>query len=267
MDWRWVALGYISYLAVVSMTQRRFTRARQPVLITAVAAWLTQAIAVLLERTGLSLATPLEILLPALVLLIGYWLSGLFFVRPDVRIEGWLQSVDRAVLRRSGALGWYRRAPRVVSDYVELSYLLVYLAVPAGAIVLAIAGHGDHIGRFWTIVLLAEFACYGMLPWIQTRPPRSLENDADASFVALPLRRLNLALVNRASIQVNTVPSGHAAGAVATALAVGSTMPAAGVVFLLAATSIALATVLGRYHYVIDTVLGVLVAVAVWTVM
>jgi membrane-associated phospholipid phosphatase len=80
------------------------------------------------------------------------------------------------------------------------------------------------------------------------------------------IRRVNLGLVNRASIQVNTVPSGHAAGALATALAVGSIMPLAGVVFLIAALSISIATVLGRYHYVVDTVLGLLVALAAWTV-
>jgi membrane-associated phospholipid phosphatase len=66
---------------------------------------------------------------------------------------------------------------------------------------------------------------------------------------------------------VNTLPSGHAAGALATALAVGSVVPLAGVVFLLLAASIALATVLGRYHYVVDTVLGVLVAAAAWSLM
>jgi membrane-associated phospholipid phosphatase len=73
--------------------------------------------------------------------------------------------------------------------------------------------------------------------------------------------------VNRASIQVNTLPSGHAAGALATALAVGTIMPFAGIVFLLAALLISIATVVGRYHYVVDTVLGVLVALAAWTVL
>jgi membrane-associated phospholipid phosphatase len=267
MDWRWVALGYISYLAVVSMTHHGFARARRPVLIAAAAAWGSQALAALLERSGVSLATPLEILLPALVLLIGYWLSGLFFVRPDIRIESWLRSVDHAVLTRSGVLDWYRRAPRAIANYVELSYLLVYLAVPAGATALALAGHGDRIGRFWTVVLLAEFVCYGMLPWIQTRPPRSIETDTEAPTVVPPLRRLNLTLVNRASIQVNTLPSGHAAGAVATALAVASTMPLTGAIFLIVAFSIAIATVLGRYHYVVDTVLGVLVAAGAWALL
>ena len=255
-SWYGVALAYVSYLAVVSLVRREFARARTPVLITAAVAWGAFAI---VGRPRLS--PGFEIVVPSLVLLGGYWLSGLLFVRPDVRIERWLQSVDHRVLTRSGIAGWYQRAPRVVHEYLELSYLLVYLAVPAGATTLLLAGHAEDIDRFWRVVLLAEFACYGMLPWIQTRPPRVLEAAGAASLRTAHLRRVNLTLVNRASIQVNTLPSGHAAGAFATAIAVGAMMPVAGIVFLLLALSISIATVVGRYHYVVDTVLGVLVAI------
>jgi len=280
MHWQDVAVGYLSYLAVVSLARREYAKVRVPLLIAAAAAW--GAVGVL-GRAALSPA--LEVVLPSLILLAGYWLSGLLFVRPDPRLERWLLSADEIVLTRPGVLTWFRTAPRVVTEYFELSYLLVYVAVPAGAVTLAIGGHADQIGRFWTVVLLAEFACYGMLPWIQTRPPRVLENveswgppslgaEARGAKAAdgperprTPIRRLNHAIVGRASIQANTLPSGHAAGAFATALAVGATMPAAGAVFLILAVSIALATVLGRYHYVIDTVLGLLVAVIAWTLV
>jgi membrane-associated phospholipid phosphatase len=271
MHWQGVALGYVSYLAAVSIARREFASARPPLVTAAAVAWAAQGIAVI-RNTGLSLALALEVMLPALVLLTGYWLSGLLFVRPEARIERWLRSVDDRVL--TGVLVWYRHAPRLVTEYFELSYLLVYLAVPAGAATLALGGHADQVGRFWTVVLLAEFACYGMLPWIQTRPPRVLENveswgppSGGPSQPRTPIRRLNHGIVNRASIQANTVPSGHAAGALATALAVGSTMPVAGTVFLVLAASIAVATVLGRYHYVVDTVLGVLVAIAASTLV
>jgi membrane-associated phospholipid phosphatase len=253
-------LGYVSYLAVTSFTRRDFARARHPLLIAAGVAWSAWAAA---GRAPLSPA--LQIVVPSLVLLAGYWLSGLLFVRPDLRIERWLQSIDDRVLRRSGVLAWFHRAPRAVQEYFELSYLLVYLAVPAGATTLIVVGHVDDVDEFWTVVLLAEFVCYGMLPWLQTRPPRVLESRDDSTRSA-GLRRLNLRLVNHASIQVNTLPSGHAAGAFATALAVFAVEPAAGIVFLLLALSISIATVLGRYHYVVDTVLGVLVAIAVWWV-
>ena len=269
MHWQDVAVGYLSYLAVVSLARREYAKARAPLFIAAAAAW---GVVVVLGRAALSPA--LEVVLPSLILLTGYWLSGLLFVRPDPRLERWLLSADEIVLTRPGVLTWFRTAPRVVTEYFELSYLLVYLAVPAGAVTLAIGGHADQIGRFWTVVLLAEFACYGMLPWIQTRPPRVLENleswgppSGGPGRPRTPIRGLNHAIVGRASIQANTLPSGHAAGAFATALAVGATMPAAGAVFLILAVSIALATVLGRYHYVIDTVLGVIVAVAAWLVV
>jgi len=124
--------------------------------------------------------------------------------------------------------------------------------------------HPDQIEWFWRVVLVAEFACYGMLPWIQTRPPRAIEATRNTALELAHLRRLNLAIATRASIQVNTLPSGHAAGAFATALVIASIQPRTGVAFLFLALSISVATVLGRYHYVVDTVLGVLVALVVW---
>ena len=116
-------------------------------------------------------------------------------------------------------------------------------------------------------MLVAEFACYGMLPWIQTRPPRAIEAVSTDAPPARLVRRLNLGVASRASIQVNTLPSGHAAGAIAAALAVGSTLPAAGAGLMVLAVSITVASVLGRYHYVVDAVLGVVVAVAAWLIL
>jgi membrane-associated phospholipid phosphatase len=244
----------------VSCTRREFARTRPALLVAAAVAWTVYAV---FGRAPLS--PVLQIVIPSLVLLGGYWLSGLFFVRPNLHLERWLLSVDDRLLTRSGVLAWLHRSPRLVSEYFELSYLLVYLAVPAGATTLAVLGYGNQVDRFWTIVLLAEFVCYGMLPWIQTRPPRAIETSDGVAHDGV-VRRLNLSLVNRASIQVNTLPSGHAAGAVATALAVGTSLPFAGIAFLFMALSISIATVLGRYHYVVDTVLGVLVAIVVWQV-
>ena len=212
----------------------------------------------------MALSPLLAVIVPSIVLLAGYWLSGLLFVRPDVRLERWLHGVDDTVLIRSGVLESFRRSPRVVQEFFEVCYLLVYLAVPAGATVIAYR-HPAHLDSFWTTVLCAEFACYGMLPWLQTRPPRVLEPEGGTRIVGV--WRLNLRLVNHTSIQVNTLPSGHAAGAFATALAVVSVTPIAGIGFLALALSISIATVVGRYHYVVDTVLGALVAIAIWVIV
>ena len=263
MSWSWpaIAIGYFAYLSVVALGFTRFSRAR-PWAITGVAASLAlPAIAAAARDLPV-----VEALFPAVVLLCGYWLSGRFFVAPMPGLERGLISVDRAVLERTGILRAYRDAPRIVQHYFELAYLCVYLVVPAGAITLLAGERGDAIGMYWKVVLLAEFACYGMLPWLQTRPPRSLE-PAEAAPPAGAVRRLSLHVLGAGSIGVNTIPSGHAAGSVAVALAVGSVMPRAGAVYILLAASITVATVLGRYHYVVDSVLGVLVALAAWAVV
>jgi hypothetical protein len=267
MGWDLVALVYVSYLAAVALARREFARARWPLLVATAGAWVSRVAVAVAGGSAASLPTALHVALPALVLLVGYWLSGLLFVRPDVWTERRLQAIDDVVLIRSGVLAWFRRAPRGVTEYFELSYLLVYFMIPAGAAMLALGGHRDRIAGYWTIVLLAEFACYGMLPWIQTRPPRAIEAASTGTPPSHLMRRLNLGVARRASIQVNTVPSGHAAGAAAAALAVGSTMPAAGAGLMVLAISIAAASVLGRYHYLVDAVLGVAVALAVWLVV
>jgi len=253
MRWESIVLGYVTYLAVVAAIAPRFRRARGPVFAAAFAAWTIWAMA---RDTTQPLT--IQILLPAGCLLGGYWLSGLFFVGPMARLERWRLRIDE----RSGMsrIEW----PRVVRDYFELAYALVYAVVPAGALTLAFGGHAAAVPRFWSVVLLAEFLSYGMLPWVQTRPPRAIESAKDRSSSAPPLRQFNLAVLGRASIQANTLPSGHAAGAVAAALAVATVMPTAALAFFALAVSIAIATVIGRYHYIVDSALGVVVAVGAW---
>jgi hypothetical protein len=262
LSWEWIAVGYTSYLAVVSVTGHRFARARVPVFAAAVVAW---AFAIL--GGGSTLAVPgLRVVLPLAVLLAGYWLSGLFFTQPMQDVERWLLRVDEALLDRTGIRRWHERAPAIVTEIFELSYLLVYAVAAAGALTLIGAGRSDHLDRFWTVILLAGFIAYAALPWIQTRSPRTLHSHADTLSLR-PIRRLNHFVLNRGSIQVNTLPSGHAAVALAVGLAVADVAPAAGWGLIALAAMITTATVVGRYHYAVDSILGVVVAVAAWALV
>jgi membrane-associated phospholipid phosphatase len=81
------------------------------------------------------------------------------------------------------------------------------------------------------------------------------------------LRRFNLAILDRASVQACTIPSGHVAGAVAAALAVMPVSITASVVFLFLSVLIAASATAGRYHYAIDCVLGAVVAVIAFSVI
>jgi membrane-associated phospholipid phosphatase len=74
------------------------------------------------------------------------------------------------------------------------------------------------------------------------------------------VRRLNLAVLSRASVQWNTFPSGHTAASLSTALAVGTHVPVAGAVLGFIGVSIAVGSVAGRYHYAADAIAGAAVA-------
>lgn len=201
-----------------------------------------------------------QLIVPGALLLSGYWLSGFFFRAPQPWLERYLLRSDAAVFRAFGIDRALRRAPRWVLELLEASYAADYVVVGGGAIVAAVAGL-DEVVSYWTLVLAAELACYVALPWLRSRPPRALEGPGIVERRAPAVRRLNVAILDRASVQANTLPSGHVAGAVAAALAVGPIDAAAGAILAILALLIALAAALCRYHYVIDCVTGAAVAV------
>jgi membrane-associated phospholipid phosphatase len=264
LDWTGATLLYAAYLASLAWLVPRFARARLPALV-----GLSLATAVWWWWPGLGAETAVTmaltwVVVPSLVLLGTYRISGAFFVRPSEALEHWLLSIDEALLNETGLLRAYRRAPLVVPEIFEIFYLLVYAVVPAGATVLLMGGHQAALDTYWATVFVAELACYAALPWLQSRPPRALEARGAPGGAA---RNLNAWLLRHGSIQGNTFPSAHAAGATAIGLAVYSAMPLAGTAFLVIAAGITVATVLGRYHYALDSMLGVAVALTSWLVL
>ena len=207
----------------------------------------------------------IQLLVPGALLLGGYWLSGFFFRAPQAWLEGWLLDTDARVFRALGIDKALRHAPMWVLETLEASYAADYVVVGAGAIIAAFAGL-EAVSYYWTLVLAAELACYAALPWLRSRPPRALEGPGIVAERAPRLRRLNVAILDRASVQANTLPSGHVAGAVAAALAVWPVDATAGAALMVLAVLIATAAAVCRYHYVIDCVTGAAVAVVAWVI-
>ena len=161
---------------------------------------------------------------------------------------------------------------RITNDIQALDQLLSDGAVTFVSATLTLVGLALYLilsptadpDRFWTLVLATDFACFGCLPWIQTRTPRAFEpGDPWRS----RLRPLNLLIVHRASIQVNTFPSGHTAEALAIALLMLEAGPWAFAALVAVAAAISAGAVLGRYHYLADAVAGYFVALGVWIVV
>jgi hypothetical protein len=254
----WVAVAYFAYLLAAGLVLPLPSRSRR--LLSAACAALVAFIVFLARLPASPVFGVCRDWLPGAYLIIGYWLSGLFFVRPDVAWEVRLARGDRWLFDALALGRFIRRAPRLLLELFELAYLCVYGLVPAGLAVLYLAGQRREADVFWTVVLIGTYLAYGALPWITTRPPRALEARSAIDDRQLWVRRLNLAVLDRASIQINTFPSGHAAGAVSAAAILARDVPAAGVVWGAIAAGIIAGSVLGRYHYALDALCGVLAA-------
>jgi len=201
--------------------------------------------------------------IPYILLLMFYWQSGQFVTRADVEVEARLAELDRRVA--APPLLWCARHASAIMAYLELAYLLCYVSMPLGLGALYLLGGRPAAGRFWTVVLLSTYPCYALLPFVQTRPPRSLGEKWSAPLLSGRMHAFNEWILRHGSIHANTIPSAHVASTTACALVLLRLDPAwVGLIFLLVALSIALGAVAGRYHYGADVVLGGILATVVF---
>ncbi len=196
--------------------------------------------------------------MPLVYILLGYWLPALLVTSTNQALRAPAADTRPSLARHRNVTPISERAPRPVIELLELAYLFCYPIVPIGLACLYVAGLREESDRFWTAVLLAVFGCYGVLPWLPTRPPRAIEGAPMRSSGLV--RRVNLRVLGLASIQLNTFPSGHVAASLATALAVCARLPLAGIPLGLLALAIAVGSVVGRYHYAADALAGAVLA-------
>jgi|SRR6267378_593929 len=247
----WIAYWYFSALTVLPWTRPLPVRRRLQ--ITAIG--LTVCAVIVSMRWNGHVA-------PLVLILIGYYLSGLFFTRPTERFESWLVAWDRRLL--GDPTTRFARWPRPWLAFLDIVYMGCFLLVPAGVVALVVGGH-PLIDRYWTMVMGAEFGAFLPLTVVQARPPWAIERQPVLRDRAT--HRAAARFVREVTIGANTFPSGHAAGSLAVAFGVLGVLPIVGLVFLALALCICLACVVGRYHYVMDVVAGVGLALAIWIVV
>lgn len=221
--------------------------------------WLSAGLAgaVLAALVWNVLPRPFRDWVPALLILLGYYTSGAFYVAPSRRLEEWLvRSDERWIGARLD-----RVSPALVAA-LDVLYDCTFLLIPAGFAALWWRGRPELADHYWTLVVAAEFAAFGTLPFLQARPPWAIEERRPLDHGGV--RRFSLALVNRTSICATTLPSGHAAGSLAVAFGVIGTLPMLGVLLLAIAIGICVGCVVGRYHYTVDVIAGAVLAVAIW---
>lgn len=197
---------------------------------------------------------------PPALLLIAYWSSGPLFVAPRPAHEAALRWLDDRLRLRDVA----GRTPRAVAEVLEAAYVGVYPFVLLALLLHLQFSPSPDSDRFWAVVLITDFLCFAVLPWVQTRPPRALESGEPWQS---SIRQFNLRLLGATSIQVNTFPSGHAAEGLAAFLLALAAPPGLVVAMLLVAVAVSAGAVLGRYHYLADALAGWAVAVIVFLIL
>jgi membrane-associated phospholipid phosphatase len=253
----WVSFVYFAALTAIAWL-RPLPSARR-VQITAIG--LLSSVTVV---AGARLAPPaVRDWMPPLVILAGYFLSGRFFVNPSPSFEAWLIAWDRRLLGDPATR--FAHWPRALLAYLEIVYMGCVVLVPAGFAALAWTGRSALADSYWTLVTAAELGSFASLGVVQARPPWMVERKAVLSDRSV--HRAASMMVEHLTIRANTFPSGHVAGSLAAALAVMRAMPGFGLVLLFFAGSIAAACIVGRYHYIVDVVTGVLLTVLIWSVV
>ena len=250
----WVCFAYFGFLVVACWLPPLATRARLTII--GVAA----GVAAAMVRYSAALPGVIHDWAPLLYISIGYYLTGLLFVAPSSRLETWLLDGDRRLFGDPTIR--FARWPPALTAYLDIVYMGCFLLLPGGLVVLLAGGHAHEANRYWTVVAIADLGAFAPLAVFQTRPPWQIEPAATVS--AAGTQRLAGLMVRHATTGANTFPSGHVSVSLAIALVVFGSMPLAGLVLLALSLSIAVACVVGRYHYAIDVVAGAAWGLLAW---
>lgn len=154
----------------------------------------------------------------------------------------------------------------VLPNLLELSYLMVYAVPVVGLVILYKERARGRIDDYMSILLFGTLTAYAMYPWFPSEPPRTVFPYSDLPMMSM-LRAFNLHIVGGYGIHTSVFPSGHSAAAFSSAFGLMRVLPERpwwGRGMLILAVLIAFATVYGRYHFAIDTVAGLALALIGW---
>lgn len=181
----------------------------------------------------------------------------------DYHLEmGWI-TIDRLVLRNWGLRALIESVP-LFPALLQLCYVLVY-ALPFFVVAMVYVYHRrESIDVLLTIYLLGLFLAYAQFPFWPSEPPRTVFPGDDAPAVQTLISRLNLWMLGSYGIHTSVFPSAHVSGAFAAAFGIWDIFRDVRWLRWTAlsyAVLIALSTVYGRYHYLVDALAGLAMAI------
>lgn len=143
--------------------------------------------------------------------------------------------------------------------YLELCYLLLYVLGISCVAVLYVQRRRGSVDRFLTIFLLGTLLAYALFPYFPSEPPRIVFAGIDNPAMMTWARKLNLWILQVATIHAGVFPSAHVSEAFSAAWAMFLLFPRRKILgwgLLWYAISVSIATIYGRYHYAADVLAG-----------
>jgi membrane-associated phospholipid phosphatase len=178
----------------------------------------------------------------------------------DARVQAW----EEALFGGQPAREWIRAQPWPwLSNLLHAAYLSYYLILAAAPLGLWLSGRAEGARRTVTAMMVCFYVCYAIFLLFPVTGPRYLFSLAQNAATATPLAAFTQDLLNAASSRGTAFPSSHVAAALVASLTALREWRPLGAVLLPAAILLALGTVYGQLHYVVDALAGAALAAVV----
>lgn len=206
---------------------------------------------------------------PMPLVLLAYREMG-WFARPHgepVLERSWVKW-DKLLLSDWGLREAIESLGALLPSILEVSYSLVYTIAPFSLAVIYLYRRRQRAEAFLFTFLAGVLVSYALFPYFPSEPPRTVFPGEEFPRIETVFRRFNWWLLGGYGIHTSVFPSAHVSGAFSAAFAMMGVLPEkkwVGRTLLVLAILIATATVYGRYHYAVDVVAGLAVALgAAW---
>ena len=201
------------------------------------------------------------------IILPGYWALEFISGQPlDMLQSTWL-AWDRHLLDGWGLRTLIEAGGSVGPWLLESAYLFLY-AIPPLSLALVYAFAGRRLAdRFLLVLLLGTLSAYALIPLVPVISPRIAYPGMDEPAIATVPRAINVWMLDHLDNAVTVFPSGHVAVAFSSAFGLLTVFRRRAVFWLPAfalAALIYVATIYGRYHYLVDGLTSIVVATATW---
>ena len=170
---------------------------------------------------------------------------------------------DRLLLDQYGLRAAIESTGRVLPEFLEVCYVLVYSVAPFALWALYANEKGKRVNHFWVAYLAGTLGAYALFPFFLSEPPRTAFPGADMPHVKAVVRAFNMAITGGYGIHSSVFPSAHVSSAFSAAWALLAILPGKrriGWSFAGYGVCVAVATIYGRYHFAVDAVGGLAIS-------